>query len=224
MEQTRLKIQDQPFQILALLLGRPETLVTREEIRQRLWPSGTFVDFDNGLNTALSRLREALGDSAESPRYIETLARRGYRWLVHIDWVDSHSESLPIPVSFETPVERNATEDVGHNSIPTPSAVVVPIGKRVGTREISLSSVFSPLRQLALIQTLFFVPAVLALLDLSSFMTERPDMLVLMPPWGKLVFGSEAAASAGGLVFTGLSALELWRGNLEAVRFFSRLF
>ena len=64
----RLKLQDQPFQILALLLARPGKLVTREEIRQRLWPSGTFVDFDNGLNTALSRLREVLGDSAESPR------------------------------------------------------------------------------------------------------------------------------------------------------------
>ena len=95
----RLKLQDQPFQILAMLLARPGKLVTREEIRHRLWPSGTFVDFDNGLNTALCRLREALGDSAESPRYIETLARRGYRWMVPVDWMASRSADFPAAVS-----------------------------------------------------------------------------------------------------------------------------
>jgi len=77
----RLKLQEQPFQVLKLLLLRPGELVTREEIRQRLWPSGTFVDFDNGLNAAINRLREALGDSAESPGLIETLPRRGYRFI-----------------------------------------------------------------------------------------------------------------------------------------------
>jgi TolB-like protein/DNA-binding winged helix-turn-helix (wHTH) protein/Tfp pilus assembly protein PilF len=76
-----LKLQDQPFQVLKMLLARPGELVTREEIRQRLWPSGTFVDFDNGLNAAVNRLREALGDSAEHPKFIETLPRRGYRFI-----------------------------------------------------------------------------------------------------------------------------------------------
>ena len=103
----RLKLQDQPFQILVLLLARPRKLVTREEIRQRLWPSGTFVDFDNGLNAALSRLREALGDSAECPRYIETLAKRGYRWMVAVDWMSSRSADLPATVSSE----EEATSD-----------------------------------------------------------------------------------------------------------------
>jgi eukaryotic-like serine/threonine-protein kinase len=77
----RLRLQEQPFQVLKMLLGRPTELVTREEIRQSLWPSGTFVDFDNGLNTAINRLREALGDSAEDPKLIETLPRRGYRFI-----------------------------------------------------------------------------------------------------------------------------------------------
>jgi serine/threonine protein kinase/Tol biopolymer transport system component/DNA-binding winged helix-turn-helix (wHTH) protein len=107
----RLKLQDQPFRILVLLLARPGKLVMREEIRQRLWPSGTFVDFDNGLNTALSRLREALGDSAESPRYIETLARRGYRWMVAVDWMTSRSADLPIAVSVEAPCAAEAIPD-----------------------------------------------------------------------------------------------------------------
>ncbi len=111
----RLRVQDQPFQILALLLARPETLVTREEICQRLWPSGTFVDFDNGLNTALSRLREALGDSAESPRYIETLARRGYRWMVSVDWSTSPSADLPASDSVDASSELEVSLPVPHD-------------------------------------------------------------------------------------------------------------
>ena len=107
----RLKFHEQPFQILVLLLARPGKLVTREEIRQRLWPSGTFVDFDNGLNAALSRLREALGDSAECPRYIETLAKRGYRWMVAVDWMSSRSADFPTAVSVEAPSEAEATSD-----------------------------------------------------------------------------------------------------------------
>jgi TolB-like protein/DNA-binding winged helix-turn-helix (wHTH) protein/Tfp pilus assembly protein PilF len=77
----RLKVQEQPFQVLELLLARPGELVTREAIQQKLWPSGTFVDFENGLNTAINRLREALGDSAENPRFIVTEPRRGYRFI-----------------------------------------------------------------------------------------------------------------------------------------------
>src|SRR5712692_7127792 len=84
----RLKLQDQPFQVLKMLLARPGELVTREEIRQRLWPSGTFVDFDNSLNAAVNRLREALGDSAENPKFIETLPRRGYRFISALDGID----------------------------------------------------------------------------------------------------------------------------------------
>src|SRR5215475_15554739 len=69
----RLKLQDQPFQILALLLEHPGDLITREELRQKLWPADTFVDFDRGINTAIKRLREALSDEAETPKFIETL-------------------------------------------------------------------------------------------------------------------------------------------------------
>src|SRR6266487_6705377 len=72
----RIHLQNKPFQILVALLEQWGELVTREGLRQRLWPADTFVDFDNGLNTALSKLREALGDTAEKPRYIETLERR----------------------------------------------------------------------------------------------------------------------------------------------------
>ncbi len=81
----RIKLQEKPFQVLAILLEHAGDIVTREELREKLWPEDTFVDFDNSLNTAMSKLREALGESAGSPRYVETLPRRGYRFIGHIE-------------------------------------------------------------------------------------------------------------------------------------------
>ena len=84
----RIKLQDQPFQVLVHLLQRPGDVVTREELQQKLWASNTFVDFDDGLNTAINKLRDALGDSADNPRFIETLPRRGYRFTAQVTGVD----------------------------------------------------------------------------------------------------------------------------------------
>jgi len=81
----RIKVQDQPFQVLAMLLEKPGGIVTREELQRRLWPADTFVDFDHSLNSAIKKLREALGDQAENPRFIETLHRRGYRFIAPVD-------------------------------------------------------------------------------------------------------------------------------------------
>jgi DNA-binding winged helix-turn-helix (wHTH) protein len=80
----KIKLQEQPFQILALLLEHPGEIVTREELQQKLWSNDTFVDFDNNLN----KIREALGDSAENPRFVETLARRGYRFIAPVQGMD----------------------------------------------------------------------------------------------------------------------------------------
>src|SRR6266498_2275253 len=90
----RIKLRDQSFEILALLLEHPCEIVTREELRTRLWPANVFVDFDNNLNTAVTRLREALGDSAEKPRYVETLPRRGYRFMVPVSTGSPRPEEL----------------------------------------------------------------------------------------------------------------------------------
>jgi Tol biopolymer transport system component/DNA-binding winged helix-turn-helix (wHTH) protein len=84
---SKVRLQDQPFQVLAVLLEKPGEVVTREELRARLWPTDTFVDFDHGLNAAIKRLRDALGDSAENPRFVETLARRGYRFVAPVHCV-----------------------------------------------------------------------------------------------------------------------------------------
>jgi anti-anti-sigma factor len=89
----RIHLQHKPFQILVALLEQWGKLVSRESLRQRLWPADTFVDFDNGLNTALSKLREALGDTAERPRYIETFERRGYRFVATVEEFGTHPAS-----------------------------------------------------------------------------------------------------------------------------------
>src|SRR5262249_2252589 len=87
----RLRLQEQPFQVLAMLLERPGETVTREELRNRLWTAETFVDFDHGVNKAVNRIREALGDSATSPRFVETVARRGYRFVADVTVADGAS-------------------------------------------------------------------------------------------------------------------------------------
>src|SRR5881392_58514 len=87
----RIKLQEQPFQILSLLLEHPGEVVTRDELREKLWPAHTFVDFDRSLNKAMTKLRAALGDSADSPRYVETIPRHGYRFLAP---VTCHNPSL----------------------------------------------------------------------------------------------------------------------------------
>src|SRR5579871_2052032 len=84
----RIKLQSQPFKLLAILLSRPGEIVSREELQQQIWGSETVVNFDRSLGTAVNKVREALGDSAEHPRYIETLAKRGYRFIAPVDVLD----------------------------------------------------------------------------------------------------------------------------------------
>ena len=83
----RIRLQEQPFQVLTALLQNAGQVVTRDKLREKIWPSDTFVDFDHSLNTAVNKIRESLGDSASSPRFVETLARRGYRFIAPVDSV-----------------------------------------------------------------------------------------------------------------------------------------
>src|SRR5438876_5916401 len=85
----QIRLQEQPFQVLAILLEHGREVVTREELQKKLWPADTFVDFDHGLNKAINKIREALSDSADSPRFVETVARRGYRFLAEVKVADS---------------------------------------------------------------------------------------------------------------------------------------
>jgi Tol biopolymer transport system component/DNA-binding winged helix-turn-helix (wHTH) protein len=111
---TRIRIQAQPFRILSMLLERPGEVVTREEIQHRLWGNDTIVDFDHSLGTAINKIREALGDSAENPRFIETLARRGYRFIAPVSIPEPQPPAIPF-VLEHAPAEPKA-------ATPAPSA------------------------------------------------------------------------------------------------------
>ena len=103
-----LRLQEQPRQVLAALVARPGEVVTREELRDQLWTSDTFVDFEHGLNTAIKKVRQALGDSAEGPRFIETLAKRGYRFMAPV----SRLEATPPPIEAASPPALDSVPNV----------------------------------------------------------------------------------------------------------------
>jgi cholera toxin transcriptional activator len=137
----KMRLQGQPFQVLALLLERAGEVVTREELQQKLWPADTFVDFDHSLNTAINKVREALGDSASSPRFIETLARRGYRFIAPVQ--------NPVQIPVQNPAQNNAQIPVAAAPPPAPAApsseivsqplhpeLEVPIPRRTITRTL----------------------------------------------------------------------------------------
>ena len=141
---TRLKLSGQPFQILEVMLKRPGELITRDELREKLWPEDTFVDFGHGLNAAINKLRDALSDSADDPRYVETLPRRGYRFIGTVE------RSAPEPVRKSEPI---FPDSIPLRPLPNPlpramSARVEPPGfegiapdETGGWRRVALTSV-----------------------------------------------------------------------------------
>lgn len=132
----RIRLQGKPFQILQALLERPGEVVTRDELRKRLWPADTFVDFESGLNTAANRLRLTLGDSAESPRYIQTLSRTGYRFIASV------CEAPPRPEIEITPAEPATVVPAGPAVVTPPPAVVVPNSRNHWWIGVALASLF----------------------------------------------------------------------------------
>src|SRR5258705_7601629 len=118
----RIKLHSQPFQVLVMLLERPGELLTREEISRELWPDGTFVDYEHGVNSAVNRLRDALGDKANSSRFIETLARRGYRFVAPVEQIPLNGDSSTATPTLHPP-----------EAAPVASAVpVAPVEPRLG--------------------------------------------------------------------------------------------
>jgi DNA-binding winged helix-turn-helix (wHTH) protein len=136
---TLIRLQEQPFQILAMLLEHPGDLVTREELRSKLWPADTFVDFDHSLNTAVNKIREALGDSASNPRFVQTIARRGYRFIAPVQLHEKTAIEAPVATSIST-----ASPDLPANLEAIKTAGVlhpeleVPIPRRGLTRGLFL--------------------------------------------------------------------------------------
>jgi DNA-binding winged helix-turn-helix (wHTH) protein len=148
----KLRLQGQPFQVLAVLLERAGEVVTREELQQKLWPSDTFVDFDHSLNTAINKVREALGDSASSPRYVETLARRGYRFIAPVRTEAPAAQPEPAPA-----VPATAPKVETAPAIQLHPDLEVPIPHRGLTRGL-----------FALIQVMYLIFYVVALFRLHA--------------------------------------------------------
>ena len=110
---TGIKLQDLPYRLLVMLVERPGEIVTREEVRERLWPENTFVEFDNSLGVAIRKVRDALNDDAEAPRYVETVPRRGYRFLAPVRFLEPvRSPDLPPPTVLVTK-ETSASNPIG---------------------------------------------------------------------------------------------------------------
>lgn len=172
----KLRLQGQPFQVLALLLERPGEVVTRQDLQQKLWPSDTFVDFDHSLNTAINKVREALGDSASSPRYVETLARRGYRFIAPV-----RTEQLAAPPESAPTAPAPQVEPA-----PTPQfhpELEVPIPHRGLTRGL-----------FALIQVMYLIFYVVALFRLRAI-DDIAD--ASLPPWGATLLSAAVLITAG---------------------------
>jgi cholera toxin transcriptional activator len=184
----KLRLQEQPFQVLALLLERAGEVVAREELQQKLWPSDTFVDFDHSLNTAINKVREALGDSASSPRYVETLARRGYRFIAPV-----HD-----PIASGAPSETRSDNSNG-GQVPGPSPVAssapsaappamhpeleVPIPRRAITRGL-----------FGLIQLMYLIFYLTALFRLHDVQAVADSFL---PLWAATVLAGAVMVTAG---------------------------
>lgn len=175
----KLRLQGQPFQVLTLLLERSGEVVTREELQQKLWPSDTFVDFDHSLNTAINKVREALGDSASSPRYVETLARRGYRFIAPVQSDSGTAATEPAPQTaapMVAPPVASSPADPGLPRTSSKSAVDihpelhVPIPRRSVTRGL-----------FALTQVMYLIFYLIALFRLRAVQGIADSFL---PPLG----------------------------------------
>src|SRR5438874_681935 len=136
-EGSKIRLQEQPLQILAMLLEHAGQVVTREELQSRLWPSDTFVDFDHSLNKAINKLRDALGDSAENPQFVETLPRRGYRFLVRVnaapDAVPKHGVPIDSIAVFAL-ANPNPCPDLDYLAVGIPGSIIHSLSQIPGLR------------------------------------------------------------------------------------------
>jgi cholera toxin transcriptional activator len=192
----RIRLQEQPFQVLTALLQNAGQVVTRDHLREKIWPADTFVDFDHSLNTAVNKIRESLGDSASNPRFVETLARRGYRFIASV-------ESLAAPAAVSSPSAQGNDIDIDIPTTPAAELALhpdlhVPIPRR------------GPVRALfALIQLMYLIFYVSGLAHLHA-----ADRIVssFLPGWRALFI-------VGAILVTGAVGIPLRFYLLSAIAF-----
>jgi DNA-binding winged helix-turn-helix (wHTH) protein len=183
----KLRLQEQPFQVLVLLLERAGDVVTREELQQKLWPSDTFVDFDHSLNTAINKVREALGDSASHPRYVETLARRGYRFVAPVQQSIQKGSSSGKGDEAVTNRKIHAPTAASADLYPSAAALhpelEVPMPHRALTRGL-----------FALIQVMYLIFYLIGLFRLHDVQAVADSFL---PAWGGTTLAGTVMVTAG---------------------------
>ncbi len=174
----RVKLNAQPFQVLCLLLERPGDLLTRDEICKLLWPDGTFVDYEHGVNSAVNRIREALGDTAGSPRFVETLARRGYRFVAPVERIAPGETSSP-------PESSNPTEPGQPQSAVVPAAALPARRRRILATAQELPRISHSVAQtlfvlLQLMYVGFYVGALANLPEIQDLFTALPKPILAL--------------------------------------------
>jgi cholera toxin transcriptional activator len=189
----RIRLQEQPFQVLTALLQNAGQVVTRDELREKIWPADTFVDFDHSLNTAVNKIRESLGDSASSPRFLETLARRGYRFIAPVENAGAAAAiSAPAHTQENDPATAPAAEVALHPELH------VPVPRRGLVRAL-----------FALIQAMYLIFYVSALAHLRDADRVASSFL---PGWRALFI-------VGAVLVTGAVGIPLRLYLLSAVAF-----
>ena len=181
----KLRLQGQPLQVLTLLLERSGEVVTREELQQKLWPSDTFVDFDHSLNTAINKVREALGDSASSPRYVETLARRGYRFIAPVQ-PDPSKAAIEPAAEIAAPAvgaNRPSSHPAADPGVAIHPELEVPIPRRSVSRGL-----------FALTQLMYLIFYLVALFRLRAVEGIADSFL---PPWAATTLVATVMITAG---------------------------
>ena len=170
----RIKLHSQPFHVLFMLLERPGEVLTREEISRELWPDGTFVDYEHGVNSAVNRLRDALGDKASNPRFVETLARRGYRFLAPVERIVPEEEASTLAIATP-PLEESPT-------VPVEPARIRFLDRVLATPEDLPKSSHSVVQTLfVLLQVMylgFYVGALSNLTEINELFSQ-----LLFPSW-----------------------------------------
>lgn len=163
----RIKLNAQPFQVLLMLLDRPGEVLTREEISRALWSDGTFVDYDHGVNSAVNRIREALGDAAGTPRYVETLARRGYRFVAPVQKIQTEPKTEPKP--NQTNFANNQAESE------TTSGILASAEELPRTSQVVVRALFVLLQ---LMYLAFYVGALANLGEIQDLLSPLPQAAV----------------------------------------------
>lgn len=178
----RIKINAQPFQVLCLLLDHPGELLTRDQIAAHLWPEGTFVDYDHGVNSAINRIREALGDSASNPRFVETLARRGYRFVAPVEIIDATAETAAriereavVAAAEPTAVANTAVDDL---DIPVNSTILASPDELPRTSPVLALTLFVSLQ---LMYLAIYIGALANLGEIDNLLSSVPGDSISFP-------------------------------------------